>query len=181
MDIFEAIAKRYSHKVAFDPNIPVPDSDLQKITEAALRAPSAGNAQTPEFIIISDQALLRRIGDLSGNVPLATAPAMIAILSYADMRTTPDRIRGECLTADFAVAAQNMLLAATALGYCCGWVDGPFLKPEISRPVCELLGIPQDRILVMIVPVGHPGVEGPRRPKKPFEQRASWNRYAIHR
>ncbi len=181
MDAFEAIANRYSHKVAFDPKIAVSDPDLRKIVEAGMRAPSAGNGQTPEFIIINDSALLRRIGELSQNVPLATAPAMIAILSHDDMRTTTDRIHGECLIADFAVAAQNMLLAATALGYCCGWVDGPFLKPEISQPVCELLGIPQDRLLVMIVPVGYPGVEGPRRPKKPFEQRASWNRYAVQR
>jgi nitroreductase len=181
MDVFEAVAMRYSHKVAFDPKIRIPDSDLLKIVEAGMRAPSAGNSQSPEFIIINDDALLRRIGELSQNVPLATAPAMIAILSYADMRTTPDRIHAECLIGDFAVAAQNMLLAATALGYCCGWVDGPFLKPNISQPVCALLGIPQDRLLVMVIPVGFPGAEGPRRTKKPFEQRASWNHYAVKR
>jgi len=181
MDVFEAIAKRYSHKVAFDPSIPVADADLRKIVEAGMRAPSAGNAQTPEFIIITDNALVRKIGELSQNVPLATTPAMIAILSHDDMRTSPDRIHAECLIGDFAVAAENMLLAATALGYCCGWVDGPFLKEEISQPVCQLLGIPHDRLLVMMIPVGRPAVEGPRRPKKPFEQRASWNRYAVQR
>src|SRR5690606_22245724 len=119
MDIFEVMAKRYSHKVALNPQAPIPDSDLRKIVEAGIRAPSAGNAQTPEFIIINDNTLLRRIGEVSQNISLATAPAMIAILSHADMRVTPDRIHAECLIADFAVAAENMLLAATALGYCC--------------------------------------------------------------
>jgi hypothetical protein len=38
MDAFEAIAKRYSHKVAFDPKIAVSDSDLLKIVEAGMRA-----------------------------------------------------------------------------------------------------------------------------------------------
>jgi nitroreductase len=46
---------------------------------------------------------------------------------------------------DYACATTQMLLAATALDYAAGWVDGP------------------------------------RRPKKPFSQRASWNYYAVER
>ena len=102
------------------------------------------------------------------------------MLTRPRIRETLDT-KTECLIADFAVAALNMLLAATALGYACAWQDGPFLKEEVRNPVHELLGIPEDRFLVMMVPVGYPGEESARRQKKPFEQRASWNRYAIDR
>lgn len=180
MELFDVIGKRYSHKVAFDPVRKVPDEDLLRIVQAGMAAPSAGNGQSPEFIIVSEEKLVRRIGELSGNVPLRTAPAMIAVLTPPHARQVCD-LRAECLIADFAVATLNMLLAATALGYVCGWVDGPFTKPELSRPVSELLGIPEDRLLILFVPVGYAGEPGLRRPKKPFAQRASWNAYAVQR
>ncbi len=112
MEFFEALAKRYCHKVAFDPKRAVPEADLKKIVEAGMAAPSAGNSQSPEFIIVNDEALCRRIGEISGNVPLQTAPAMIAVLSQPYMRQVCD-IKAECLIADMAVATGYMLLAAT--------------------------------------------------------------------
>ena len=51
----------------------------------------------------------------------------------------------------------------------------------MRNPVSELLNVPDDRRLMVIVPVGLPGEPGPRRTKKPFERRASWNRYAVIR
>lgn len=180
MELFETIAKRYSHKVAFDPTKKVPDADLIKIVEAGMMAPSAGNEQSPEFIIVTDEAVARQIGAISGNVPLQTAPAMIAVLSQPAMRQVFD-IKTECLIADVAAATENMLLAATALGYCCGWVDGPFTKKEIAEPVSKLLGLPADRLLVLFVPVGYPAEPGTHRPKKAFSQRASWNQYDVQR
>jgi len=180
MEFFEVLAKRYCHKVAFDPQRAIPEADLKTIVRAGMAAPSAGNGQSPEFIIVSDAALCRRIGEISGNVPLQTAPAMIAVLSQPYARQACD-LKAECLIGDFAVATAYMLLAATALGYCCGWVDGPFTKAEANQAVAGLLGIPDDRLLILFVPVGYPGVEGPRRPKKPFAERASWNKYAVQR
>ncbi|MBC7239180.1 MAG: hypothetical protein H5T71_03665, partial [Chloroflexi bacterium] len=44
-----------------------------------------------------------------------------------------------------------------------------------------ILAIPADRALALIIPIGRPAEEGPRRIKKPFAQRASWNRYAVER
>lgn len=172
MDFFEVVARRYSHKAAFDPTRPVPEEDLRRIVEVGMAAPSAGNAQAPEFVIVNDPAIIERIGELSGHVPLKTAPAWIVIAC--------DPNRG-CYLEDYAVATANVLLAATALGYACGWVDGPFLDDALRLPASEILGIPDDRRLMVAVPVGYPGEESPRRTKKPFEQRASWNRYAIVR
>jgi len=72
---------------------------------------------------------------------------------------------------DYACATTQMLLAATALGCGAGWVDGMFRDSAERTPVCALLGIPDGRLMIAIVPVSLPAVDGPHRPKKPFEQR----------
>jgi len=180
MEFFQAVGRRYCQKKAYDPARKVPAEDLQSIVQAGMAAPSAGNQQSAEFIIVNDEAIMRKIGDISQWVPLQTAPATILVLSHPHMRQQLDS-HTECLIGDAMVATENMLLACAALGYCCGLVDGPFLKPEVQKGVCELLGIPEDRIIFISVPVGYPAEPEPHRPKKPFPQRASWNKYEIQR
>jgi len=180
MEYFQAVAQRYCHKVALDKDQPVPDADLKRIVEAGMAAPSAANEQSPEFVIVTDKDALAKIGEWSGHEVLASAPAMIAVLTQPRMRQSLD-IQTECLIADFAVATGYMLLAATALGYACGWLDSPFADDDLRRKTNELLGLPGDRFLALMVPVGKPANEGPRREKKPFVQRASWQTYSVER
>ena len=181
MEFFEVVANRYCHKVAFDRSRTVPKEDLVKIVEAGMAAPSAGNGQSPEFVIIDDPALLGKIGEWSGHVVLETAPALVAVLTQPKVRGEELSIGIECLIADFAAATQSMALAATAMGYCCGWLDGPFADRDLQTKCSQALGLPDDRMLLLVVPVGHPAEPGPRREKKPFAQRASWNKYSVER
>jgi nitroreductase len=174
MEFFDVIRARYSHKAAFAPAPRPADEDLRRIVEAGMAAPSAMNRQSPEFIIITDAGLLERIGEITNNAVLKTAPAMIAVLG------NPVDAEG-FYREDYAAATENMLLAATDLGYAVGWIDGIFRNDAVRTPVSTLLGIPDDRRLCIMIPVGKPGEEGARRAKKPFEERASWNTYAIRR
>ena len=179
MDFFVAAAKRYSHKARFA-GPAVPRDDLRKIVEAGIQSPSGGNRQSPEFVIIDDPATISELGRFTTNPIMASAPALIAIVSRPRMRVALD-FETECLIADNSVAALSVILAATALGYCSGWLDHSFLN-RVARELAQaLLGIPDDRLLVMVVPVGHAGEESARRVKKPFEQRASWDRYEVDR
>ena len=180
MEFFETVAKRYSHKAKFDPSAAVSRGDLRKIVEAGMAAPSAGNNQSPEFVIIDDPALLAKVGEITGNEILRSAPALILILSRPEIKETLS-LHTECLIADFSAAAENMLLAATALGYCCAWQDGAVQGGEVQAKFRDLFAIPEDRLIAMVVPVGQPGEESARRQKKPFQQRASWNRYEVQR
>jgi nitroreductase len=180
MEFFDVIRDRYSHKARFDAASPVPEEDLARIVLAGMLSPSANNRQSPEFVIVSDPALARRIGDLTTNTPLRTAPAMIIVLTQPRFRLVLDA-ETECLIADFAAASQSILLAATALGYCCGWVDSPFADDAVQRAASALLGLPDDRAIAMAIPIGRAAEQGVRRTKKPFAQRASWNRYAVER
>lgn len=176
MEVFEAIRERFCHKAAFAPD-PVPADDLVRLAEAGMAAPSGANRQTAEFILIQDAEVLRQIGRITGHQPLATAPAMIAIVS-----DTSEAFAGTTFyIEDYAAATENILLAATALGYACGWIDHLLRAPAINRPLRTLLRIPADRELMVLIPVGKPGAVSKRRVKKPFAQRCSWNYYAIER
>ena len=174
MDLFDAIQQRYSHKATMDPEIIPTEQELSRMVEAGMAAPSAMNKQSPEFIIVTERTILERIGAITGNATLATAPAMIVVVSNPG-------VGEDFYREDYAAATGNVLLAATALGWAVGWIDGIFRQARVSGPVSELLGIPDDRLLSVVIPVGKPAEQGARRPKKPFEQRASWNRYAVQR
>ncbi len=82
MELFDAIKQRYSHKGTMNPDVVPTDDDLRRMVEAGMAAPSAMNKQSPEFIIITERPILERIGWITGNATLASAPAMIAVLSY---------------------------------------------------------------------------------------------------
>jgi nitroreductase len=132
-------------------------------------------------VIIDDAELLGKIGDWSGHVVLETAPALVAVLTKPVVRGKELNISVECLIADLAAATLSACLAATALGYCCGWLDSPFTDDDLQSKVAEALDLPEDRLLLLVVPVGYPGEPGPRREKKPFAERASINTYAVER
>ncbi len=49
MELFEAIAKRYSYRGPFS-DAPVPREDLRKIVQAGIQAPSGKNEQVISFL-----------------------------------------------------------------------------------------------------------------------------------
>ena len=75
---------------------------------------------------------------------------------------------------DGAAAIENMMLAATALGYGTCWVEGDILKHE--ELVRALLGVPGDRRVMAIVPVGV-AAETPAKEKKSLAQVLHWEKY----
>lgn len=64
---------------------------------------------------------------------------------------------------DTAIAVENMLLEADAQGLGTCWV-GFFVQSEI-RPV---LGIPDNKFVLAVIPIGYPAEQPPARPRKPL-------------
>jgi nitroreductase len=64
---------------------------------------------------------------------------------------------------DTAIAVENILLEADAQGLGTCWV-GFFVQSEI-RPV---LGIPDDKFVLAVIPIGHPAEQPAARPRKPL-------------
>ena len=123
MDILEIVKKR-RHIHHFSPE-PVSDENLRTLLEAARWAPSAGNLQPWEIIIIaSDEDKNALVDTLRMKDFMRSAP--LILLFCADLNRSSDRYgeRGSSLYAiqDTAAAIQNVLLTATGLGFGSGWV-----------------------------------------------------------
>lgn len=174
MDVFEAIERRYSYRGAFT-DAPVPRSQLEKIVRAGLAAPSGCNAQTTTFVIADDPALLAELRRFHGMQAVQDAKAIIACVIAKRPDPTYGAMHFEI--EDCAAAIENMLLAITALGYGSVWIDGHLREESRAEEINRLLGVPPDRTVRVILPVGVPAGEGPRREKKPFAQRAWFNRH----
>ena len=78
---------------------------------------------------------------------------------------------------DCAAAVENMLLAVTALGLATVWIDGWLRVDSRADRIGELLGAPEGKIIQVVLPIGKPAEEYRRPKKKPFSERAWFNKY----
>ncbi len=173
MELFEAIERRHSYRAAFARR-PVPRADLTRIVQAGIRAPSGYNGQSTSFVIVDDAGLIARIGGITGNDTIGRAPALIAVVM--DLATEREIFFG---VEDYAAATENILLAVTALGYASVWVDGALRRDGRADAVGELLGVPQGRVVRVVLPVGAPSQTRQQKEKKPFAERAWFNRWGA--
>jgi len=174
MDFFEAVNARYSHKQRFLPE-PVPRAHLEKIARAGLAAPTGSNSQSVELVILDDRTVLREVCEVTSTDGLRSTPAAIAVMTDRCTQSGPLNFEKE----DYSAAVENMLLAATALGYASVWLDSILYDQETAARVRATLGAPEGMTMWAILPIGKPSGEETRRKKKPFEDRLSYNRYGA--
>jgi nitroreductase len=174
MDVFEAIEKRHSYRGPFT-DAPVPREDLVKIAQAGIRAANACNAQIATFVIVDDPELLEQIAAVLDRTVCKTAKAMIACVE--DPRPV---YKGIAFTAeDCASSVANMLLAVTALGYATVWFDGILRRDKIAERLNTLLGVPADKNVRILLPIGVPAEPKKQMEKLPFGQRAWFNKWGA--
>jgi len=173
MNFFDVLEKRYSHKEVFLPDL-VPLTDLEKIARAGCAAPSGNNRQTVRLIILPDREAIDPLSQLVQHAGLATTPAAIAL--FTDTTLTPEG-HMSFDKEDYSAAMENILLAATALGYSSLWLDHPYFDPEREAAAKKLLNIPEACRLWATIPIGKPKGPGSRREKLPFEERVFYGRY----
>jgi len=150
MDTFEAIQKRRS--VREYTGDPIPKADLEKIVDAGRMAPCGNNQQTWQFVVVTNQTILQRLckaGDWMTNAGAVIVVVMDPITKY--------------WVEDGSAAIENILLAATALGYGSCWVQGNAKPHEAEFKL--LLNIPEHLNLLTLIPIGVP-VTWPAQPEK---------------
>lgn len=175
MDFFDAVEARFSYRGSFKAQ-PAPREDLHRIVEAGLKAPSGKNAQTTAIVIVDDPELLEAIRALPGaGRPLREAPAIITCVIDRNPEATYEGFSFQ--VEDCAAVVENMLLAITALGYASVWTDGWLRLEGRAEAIGKLLGVPEDKVVRIVLPVGVPEGERRQPEKKPFEERAWFNRY----
>jgi nitroreductase len=133
----------------------VPAADLDRIAEAAWRAPSASNRQHWDFIIVTDPDRLRALsGVWRGAGHIAGAAAAIAL---AIPRTDDERTRLLDYY-DLGQATYAMTLAAADLGI--GTGHSSVGDQDRAR---EILGVPGDHDVAFLLGLGYPA-DRPLRP-----------------
>jgi nitroreductase len=174
MELFEAIAHRYSYRGAFT-DAPVPRKDLEKIVQAGIQAPSACNGQAATFVIVDDPKLLKQLAEIIDRPMCHTAKAMIVCV--ADPRPVIQTLSFP--VEDCAAAVENMLLAITALGYASVWLDGVLRAGDRAPQIAQLLGVPAGKMVRIVLPLGVAAEPGQQRERLPFDQRAWFNQYGA--
>ena len=180
MEVLEAIRTRRSvRKYAPDP---VPDELLRQVLEAARWAPSWANTQCWEVVVVRDPERKKALSELlvpernPAKNAVATAPVVLAVCGRKGVsgfyKGQPVTEKGDWLMFDVALAVQNICLAAHALGL------GTVIVGALDHARAgELLGLPEDVELVVLIPLGKPAHEPKAPPRKELSEFVHLERY----
>ena len=161
MDVFEAIKERRSIRSFTDEN--VSEENVKQLIEAARWAPSAGNTQPLELVVVRNVEVKRKLTAAALNQALIQKASVVLVVC-ADLARSKMGYgsRGEKLYSiqDTAAATENILLAAPEMGLVTCWI-GAFNEKEVAKAI----NAPKNTKPVAIIPVGYPAVR-PSTPKK---------------
>jgi nitroreductase len=130
---------------------PVDDATVERLLRAGMAAPSAGNQQPWQFIVLRARATLKRISEWHPYAKMLPS-APVAVLVCGDVR---DAKWAELWVQDCSACVENMLIEAESLGLGAVWL-GVHPLPEREAALRELLGIPEHVTPFALVPFGWP-------------------------
>jgi len=178
---FEVVRKRVSVR-SYKPD-PVPPQHLEQVLESARQAPNAGNQQPWRFLVIQDQYKLNEFRDVAWQ----SRKKWLLDNGYeADtdegMKAHYDRILGAPLhlivlvdTAikyrgyakeDGALAAENIMLAARALGYGSVMITGSVSADTMRK----FFKIPKRYSINCLIPIGVPDSWPEKKGRRPLSE-----------
>ena len=161
MEAFEAIKKRRSVRKFTGASIP--RADLEKIVDAGRLAATGSNRQPWDFIVVTDPAMIDKLIVVGKWMKSAAAIIAVVLDPYSHWWLE-----------DGSAAIENMLIAATALGYGSCWVEGDSIPYEDL--VKTLLEIPQGKHMLALIPVGVPE-SWPTVDKRSLSEVLHWEKY----
>lgn len=152
MDLIDGLRSRRSIR-RFKPEL-IPDDIILNILDLANAAPSAGNLQAREFIVIRDVDVKEKLAVAAFNQKFVLqAPVVIVVCGNPERSSMGYGKRGKKLYSiqDADAAVMHILLAAHALGMGTCWV-GAFDEREVKT----VLNIPEYIKPIALIPLGYP-------------------------
>jgi len=175
---------------------PVGGELVQILLEAAVQAPSAHNRQPWRFAVLQQEASKQRLAQRMGaefyrallgdNLPVAEAEAqvqrsrqrilqaplvIVLCLDLSEGDPYPDRQRHQAEylmgVQGVAMAGENLLLAAHALGLGGVWVCAPLFAPQAVQAALDLPETWQPQGMILL---GYPQATPAPRPRRPLEE-----------
>jgi len=132
----------------------VSDELINDLLKAAMAAPSAGNAQTWEFVVINKQEILDEIPKIhpySKMVPDASKAILVC-------GNTKLELYNGFWPQDCSAATQNILLEAEDKGLGAVWL-GIYPERDRAENFKELFKLPKHIEPFSLIPVGYPAQE----------------------
>ena len=182
---------------------PVDDELILELIELALKAPTGGNQQNWEFVVVKDRAVKERLARLNrqswrvyggiGRLAMRKRPAQLRIIEAVEWQAQHFAeipvvvvacLRGPRLPwpplaatsyyGSIYPSVQNLLLAARAAGLGAGLITLPLWSSVLAR---RALGLPMSVAPCAVVPIGWPrGRYGPTT-RRPVGEVVSLDRY----
>jgi len=145
----------------------VPDAVIRFGLELANAAPSAGNLQAREFVVVRDDTLKKALSEAAlGQSQPEMSDVSVVFCANLDRVSSYGRRGAELyVLQDVAAAVQDFLLYVHSQGFGAVWI-GAFNENAVSTA----LDLPSFIRPLAIVPIGVPG-ETPRPPpKRPLDE-----------
>ena len=153
MDALEAIFTRRSIR-RYRPE-PVPMDLVNQLLAAGMSAPSAMNIRPWQFIVITERKIMDEIPKFHPySAMLRSAPLVLCVCG--DITASE-----KYWVLDCSAAAENILIAARALGLGAVWLAVYPVESRIMN-LKELLRLPENIVPLCLIAVGYPAEEKPR-------------------
>src|SRR5690625_194246 len=171
--VWEIFDSRVSHR-SFTSE-PINDDIIEFLLTCGITAPSNGNMQPWEFIVIRDEGIKTKIVECTyfgyfskgGDHQDWILDAPVIIVACANQKRTKARygqmgMLGSII--DTAAAIENILLATAGIGLASCWVGG-FNEKRVKK----VLNVPRQVKPVGLLPIGHPKGNGERKHRLPIK------------
>jgi nitroreductase len=129
---------------------------IEQILRVGMSAPSSGNSQPWQFLVVEDKATLDRLSEVRGYAPMLKE-ASHAIIVCRDMNRKDEFVEDFWIQG-CAAATENILLAVQALGLGAVWL-GVYPVQEIVEGIRALFNLPENIIPFSVVSLGYPAEE----------------------
>jgi len=136
---------------------PVSEGLVKEVLEAAMAAPSAGNEQPWQFVVLRNRQTMNEVPKIHPySQMIKEAPVAILVCGDLKLEKHPGYWVQDC-----SAATENLLLAAWARGLGTVWL-GVYPREERVAGLRKLLGLPEHIVPFALIPVGYPAESKPR-------------------
>jgi len=202
---FRALVEQRRSIRGYDESHEVPDEAIRTILDCARWAPSGGNGQPWEFIVIRDKATRHKIADFymkqleqKREMDLAVrgtakmtgdgfrhAPVHVVILGDPRVKESyPIRTKLEKAESHFIAGLANATLlvhlAATSLGLASQYVSDAN-SPYMETMLKVLLAIPEPLRIYHLVPIGYAKSQVAAPPRRELEEIIHYEKYDMNK
>lgn len=165
MDILKTIKERRS--IYKFQKKEISEEIINKLIEALIWAPSAGNLQSRKFYFVFNEEIKSRLEEAAlGQNSITRAPLVVVGCTNNEIgKWYGERGKKLYSICDVSASIQNMMLLAAGLGLGSVWL-GAFNEKEVAK----ILNLPRNLHPIAIVPVGYPAEKPLPPPRVPKEE-----------